>query len=174
MDETWDTDPYETDVYAWSQRQAALLRDIASRSTRSNELDWEHLAEEIEDVGNSALNAVRSFLRQFLLHLIKAAYSPQQALAPRWGDEAIRFHGDAVDRLTPSMKPLIDIEALWSRAVQGAKASLALYGESFTQAPPVMCPFSLDELTNSSFDVGAAIDRLRLSPDHVALPAERQ
>ena len=54
---------YDTDIYAWSQQQAAVLRDLASRPDLPNELDLQHVAEEIEDVGISELNAVRSFLR---------------------------------------------------------------------------------------------------------------
>jgi hypothetical protein len=40
--------PYDTDVIAWATEQAALLR-----SGRLAEIDIEHIAEEIEDVGKS-------------------------------------------------------------------------------------------------------------------------
>jgi hypothetical protein len=39
---------YDRDVIAWATRQAALLR-----ARRFDELDIEHIAEEIEDVGKS-------------------------------------------------------------------------------------------------------------------------
>lgn len=45
-------DLYEADFYLWSQRQAEALR---SRS--HNRLDWEHLAEEVEDLGGSQKRA---------------------------------------------------------------------------------------------------------------------
>ena len=35
---------------AWSEHQASLLRRVA-RGERVNEVDWEHVIEEIEDVG---------------------------------------------------------------------------------------------------------------------------
>lgn len=37
--------PYEADVIAWAQEQAALLR-----AGRLDEIDAEHIADEIEDV----------------------------------------------------------------------------------------------------------------------------
>jgi hypothetical protein len=56
-------DLYEHDILAWSTRQADLLRRLA-RGERVNGIDWDHVAEEIEDVGLSELNAVCSYLRQ--------------------------------------------------------------------------------------------------------------
>ena len=48
---------YEEDFYAWTQRQAELLRRLAPVG---NELDMEHIAEEIEDLGRSDLRAAQS------------------------------------------------------------------------------------------------------------------
>jgi hypothetical protein len=60
---------YDHDILAWSQYQSSLLRRVA-RGERVNEVDWPHVVEEIEDVGLSELNAVRSYLRQLLVHLL--------------------------------------------------------------------------------------------------------
>ena len=43
---------YKDDVLAWSRAQAAALR---RRDAGHDVLDWDNLAEEIEDVGNSIL-----------------------------------------------------------------------------------------------------------------------
>ncbi|MEA2741530.1 MAG: hypothetical protein QOH05_4837, partial [Acetobacteraceae bacterium] len=61
---------YERDVLAWSQHQADLLRRLG-RGERVNDVDWTHLAEEIEDVGLSELHSVESFLTLILVHLLK-------------------------------------------------------------------------------------------------------
>jgi hypothetical protein len=53
---------YEEDVYAWSEQQAAVLRRLARRRDRPNELDLAHIAEEIEDVGASQLRAAKSLI----------------------------------------------------------------------------------------------------------------
>ncbi len=62
-------DLYERDILAWSESQAALLRRLA-RGERVNDVDWEHVVEEIEGVGLSELNAVRSYLRLIMTHLL--------------------------------------------------------------------------------------------------------
>ena len=39
---------YETDFYAWTQRQAGLIRE-----EEFEQIDWDHLIEEIESLGSS-------------------------------------------------------------------------------------------------------------------------
>jgi uncharacterized protein DUF29 len=51
------TPHYEEDFYAWTQAQAALLRE-----GKWHDLDCEHLIEEIEDLGRSARKELRSYL----------------------------------------------------------------------------------------------------------------
>ena len=51
---------YEDDFYAWTQHQAEVLRTMR---TPDNRFDREHLAEEIEDLGKSERDAVRSQVR---------------------------------------------------------------------------------------------------------------
>jgi hypothetical protein len=63
METTMD-DSYDTDILAWSEQQASVLRGLRSRGDLPNELDLEHVAEEIEDVGRSELNAAQSLIRQ--------------------------------------------------------------------------------------------------------------
>ncbi|MBP2171074.1 hypothetical protein J2125_004266 [Erwinia toletana] len=46
---------YETDVLAWSTEQAALLR-----AGKFSQIDIEHIAEEIEDVGKSEKRELES------------------------------------------------------------------------------------------------------------------
>ena len=61
---------YDRDALAWSEQQAALLRRHAA-GERVNGIDWDHVVEEIEDVGLSELRMVRSYLGLILLHLLK-------------------------------------------------------------------------------------------------------
>ena len=91
-------DLYDTDILAWSQRQAAVLRDLAARRDLPNELDLDHVAEEIEDVGRSELNAVQSFIRLCLVHIVKAACSLRirgelTATVSRSATDAVESHG---------------------------------------------------------------------------------
>ena len=54
-------DLYEDDFYAWTQAQAQALRAPGMRA--SNVVDWERVAEEIEDLGKRDVLAVQSLLR---------------------------------------------------------------------------------------------------------------
>jgi len=55
---------YDRDIVAWAEEQAHLLR-----AGRLAELDIEHLAEEIEDLGKSEQRALASRLSVLLAHL---------------------------------------------------------------------------------------------------------
>ncbi len=48
------TELYDQDFYAWTQRNANLLRQ-----GRAAEIDWEHLAEEIEEMGKGSSSSSR-------------------------------------------------------------------------------------------------------------------
>jgi hypothetical protein len=73
---------YEHDFLAWSKQQAEALRE-AARSGSNRRLDWENLAEEIEDLGASQRWATSSFIMRIVQHLVKLEYSP--AADPRNG-----------------------------------------------------------------------------------------
>jgi hypothetical protein len=85
MAEVLDRSLYQTDYYAWTKQQAAELRAMAARRVSST-LDLENLAEEVESLGRSDLNSIRSQIQRVIEHLLKLEYSP--ALEPRrdWRD----------------------------------------------------------------------------------------
>ncbi len=54
---------YDEDIRAWSQHQAAVLRRMAANpAALPDDLDLEHVAEEIEEVGNVQCFAAESNL----------------------------------------------------------------------------------------------------------------
>ena len=73
---------YQTDTAAWSEHQAAALR-AAARGGSNQPLDWENLAEEIEDLGRSLKYALRSQISRVIQHHVKLEHSP--ATDPRGG-----------------------------------------------------------------------------------------
>ncbi len=78
---------YDSDVYAWSQRQGALLRRLAAGERVNDvDLDWPNIAEEIEAVGRSERTAVASHIANIIEQLIKLQASP--ATEPRAGWQA--------------------------------------------------------------------------------------
>jgi hypothetical protein len=60
---------YETDVIAWTNEQAAFIR-----SGRSDLLDIEHIADEIEDVGKSEKRELKNRMVVLLAHLLRWQY----------------------------------------------------------------------------------------------------
>ena len=82
------TDLYDTDILAWSEHQAALLRRrAAGELVNEGDLDWPNLAEEIESVGSEQLHAVESLLVQILLHRLKAEAWPDSSDVSHWRRE---------------------------------------------------------------------------------------
>jgi len=75
---------YDDDFYAWTQYQAEVLRTLP---TSDNRFDREHLAEEVEDLGKSERDAVRSQVERILLHFLKLRFG-WRPLA-KWNDIVI-------------------------------------------------------------------------------------
>ncbi|MDD1650135.1 MAG: DUF29 domain-containing protein [Methylococcaceae bacterium] len=62
---------YESDFFGWTQRQSELLR-----AGRFEEVDTEHLIEEIEAMGRSERQQLTRRLEILLTHLLKWRYQP--------------------------------------------------------------------------------------------------
>jgi hypothetical protein len=136
-------DLYEHDILTWSEHQADLLRRVA-RGERVNNVDWAHIVEEIEDVGLSELNAVRSYLRLMLVHLLKLRGWRDSPSANHWRGEVVSFQKDAVQRYAPSMRQRIDLAKLYADAIE--QLETITYDDIAPSAWPPDCPFSLDQL----------------------------
>jgi len=136
-------DLYDRDAFAWSEYQADLLRRLA-RGERVNDLDWEHVVEEIEDVGLSELNAAQSFLHQMLVHLLKVCGWPDSPSAGHWRGNLVAFQKDAARRFAPSMRQRIDLARLYSDALEQLEP--VQYDGTAPLPWPVECPFTLDQL----------------------------
>ncbi|MFZ4409368.1 MAG: DUF29 family protein [Paracraurococcus sp.] len=76
-------DLYRTDIVTWSRQQAERLRRHVG-GERVNDLDWEHVIEEIEDLGNSEITAVRSLLIQAMVHALKIVRWPDSPAVNHW------------------------------------------------------------------------------------------
>jgi hypothetical protein len=153
---------YDTDILVWSEQQASALRDLAlSRRDLPNELDLEHVAEEIECVGRSELFAVQSLIRQILIHIIKAVSVPEADAARHWRSEVVGFHDDLLGRVTPSMIGRIDIAALWRRARKRAEADLAEHDQVVAASLPRDCPIDLQAVVDPEFKVAQAIEQVQ-------------
>lgn len=139
---------YERDFYAWTRRQAAMLR--AGNLTG---VDVEHLAEEMEDMGREQRRAVRSHLRHLLVHLLKLRCSPATDPRSGWIDEIHHARAEIEDRLTdsPSLAPHLAslfVEA-WPRARRRAISQMEVHDESPSVPPD--CPFTLEQALDDDY-----------------------
>jgi hypothetical protein len=126
---------YEVDIYAWSQRQGALLRRLAAgERVNDADLDWPNIAEEIETVGRSERAAVRSHILDVIEHLMKLQASPAQEPRAGWVDtiERARLEIEELLKDSPSIRPLADglITDMTPKARRFAEKALALHGET--------------------------------------------
>lgn len=155
---------YEDDAFLWSRQQAALLRDLARTAAKlPNALDLPNIAEEIEGVGLSELNSVRSHLVQLLIHLIKAASSPAVEPRRKWLEEVLLHRTQAGVHFTPGMRQHLDPQDLWVRAGRQAASALDLYGETLVPLPQEV-PFTCDDLLGDSVGAEQLLRRLQAPP----------
>ena len=137
---------YDDDFYAWTQYQAQVLRNLR---TDDNRFDRERLAEEIEDLGKSERDTVRSQIRRILMHLLKLQHSPSSGPRYGWMGSILNARAIIDDKLTPTLRR--DIEALLPRLYGKARGEAQLSfrefgGSEAADALPRECPYSLDQI----------------------------
>jgi hypothetical protein len=134
---------YETDVVAWANEQARLLR-----AGRWDRLDIEHIAEEIEDVGKSEQRELASRMAVLLAHLLKWEYQPERRGAS-W-ETTIRTQRAAIERRlrrTPSLAASLRDPDWWADAWDDALDQATR--ETGIPDLPETCPWRLDRVLDS-------------------------
>ena len=142
-------DLYDTDIVTWSERQADALRRRAA-----NEIDWDNVAEEIEDVGRSEINATLSQIDNILRHRIYLHGWPDAPSARRWTAELEEFERQL--RRTYRSSMTTGGEAKVTEAfVREAYAAATRYCLGHMDDPPTMplpeaCPWSLADILSGA------------------------
>jgi hypothetical protein len=151
---------YEEDFHAWALEQARVLRELGQRVALPNELDLQHVAEEVEDLGNEQRFQVESNLRQAMIHLIKIAAFPDNPAVAHWLQEVNAFLDTAQDRFSQSMTRAISVQRLWERSVRRVAADMRVAGKPVPEMPADV-PFSLDMLIAGDPDPRTLADQIR-------------
>ncbi|MCC7267028.1 MAG: DUF29 domain-containing protein [Caulobacteraceae bacterium] len=94
-------DLYDVDFVAWTEAQAAALR---ARRSGANALDYDNLAEEIEDLGKSEQHACESFVENIIEHLLKIEFIGPRETIPHWRGEIVAFRNSLKRRLTKTIE----------------------------------------------------------------------
>lgn len=137
---------YEEDFYAWTQQQAELLRRLPPAG---NQLDLEHIAEEIEDLGRSDLRAARSLCQHIIEHFLKLEYSGLEYPAEHWRDEIVEWRLQLEQILTRSVEAKLDLPSQY-------RAALRLVRRLERDVPGLMsrlpraCPYTLEQIRGSA------------------------
>lgn len=152
---------YETDALAWAEQQSDLLSRLAAGERLNAAVDWEHVVEEIRDVGISELHRCESLLTQAIIHLFKLHLWPASQAAIHWRRETGVFLVGAKRHFTTSMRQRIDVASLYADAVRVMLAG----GDIRKESLPGACPLEFDALLASDIDVEALV--ARIGTDHV-------
>lgn len=138
---------YDTDVYAWAQEQARLIR-----AGHLDQIDIENVAEEIESVGRSELREALSYVEKILLHLTCLKFSPARQPRKHWKKESRNFRDllEASLRDSPSLKRKIEeqFDLPWRRARRDALEKLE---EDGIMHVPAESPFILDQVLHEDY-----------------------
>lgn len=129
---------YQTDFNIWLEETAKLLLE-----NRWQEIDKEHLIEEISDLGKSEKRAISSQLIRLLLHLLKWQYQPQR-LSDNWIDPITdaRTQIELTIKDSPSLKnyPQEQLEDSYEKARRQAAKQTGLIISTF----PEECLYELE------------------------------
>ena len=136
---------YDEDFLLWTEKTARLLRD-----GHLDELDIEHLAEEIECMGTSQRRELESRLTVLLTHLLKWGW--QHAKRSRsWKATAANQRAELrrLFRQSPSLKNQVAeaIAESYEDAIDQASIETGLPAETF----PQHCPFTPEQVLDREF-----------------------
>lgn len=134
---------YQEDYQQWLDETILFLKN-----RQLDHLDYEHLIEELEDLGNEQKHAVESLVIQVLQHLLFYQYwqSERDYNDRHWRTEIIAFRTQLELRLTTNLKNHLQnrLDYLYSKAkkIAEVKTNLQL---------PSQNPYSLDEVLDEDW-----------------------
>lgn len=136
-------DLYETDATAWAEAQADALRRRAT-----NEIDWDNVAEEIEDVAQRNRDRIEGALTTALIHLLKWQFQPD-ARSNAWKAMVVaeRSRIARLIRRNPSLAgyPAAVLADVHPDVCALAEAETSLIGL------PASCPWTIERVLDHRF-----------------------
>ncbi|WP_341539449.1 DUF29 domain-containing protein [Thiobaca trueperi] len=136
---------YEHDIHAWTQQTVDLLRQ-----RRFQEVDIEHLVEELETMGRRDRQELVSRLKILLGHLLKWQYQPAHR-SSSWRGSILEQRLRVRDLLEdcPSLKPFLG-EAATAAYGDGMKLASKETGLPLVQFPETL-PYALAPLLDDDW-----------------------
>jgi hypothetical protein len=140
---------YDRDYYAWVQDQVEALR-----RHRVEDVDWENLAEEIEDLGKSERRSIESQMVRMLEHLLKLQYAGgtiRRNNARSW-QLSVKDARLVVRKLldeNPSLRP--GLAGILSYAYQRGRLAALRKARLPDDAIPESCPWAVEHVMDDNF-----------------------
>ena len=133
---------YEKDYVAWLQDQAEKLR-----SPERNTLDWQTLAEELEEMVDERKYKAESFLIQLLSHLLLYAYWKHPYYLPHWTDE--------IDNFRLELSLLFRSKVIYNHALERFgycyQKALGKASRKSGLTLPVDCPWTIEKILDEDW-----------------------
>ena len=142
---------YESDFYHWTVDQVRNLR-----LGKLDSLDLEHLAEEIESLGNQQRSELENRLAILLGHLLKWDLQPD--LRGKSWRSTIREQRRQIQKLitkNPSLKSYLD-EAM-SEGYESALDLVVRETPFDYKELPQVCPYTIAQIFDNNFPIGMEI-----------------
>lgn len=142
---------YAEDFYSWTRQQAEALRGAAAvRPNDPGGIDWEHLADEIWELGLSLENELYHRYVVLLAHLLKWQAQPRgRGGSWRGTIKEQRYRIARLLRKNPGLKPVraAEFADAYPEARERALDESGLPDDSV----PATCPFALEQAEDQAF-----------------------
>lgn len=138
---------YDRDFLIWTEKQIESLK-----KGQWEQLDVEHLVEELAALGRSEQKELGSYLQVLFMHLLKYQHQPQRRTRS-WKVTISNCRDKIQDCLedTPSLRRFLQdpdwIQKYYQRARRDAAKETGKPIETF----PAECPFSITQILDSNF-----------------------
>ena len=140
-----EADQYDRDFLAWTRVTATRLRH-----GRFREINIEHVAEEIEDMGKRDVDELCGRMEALIAHLLKWKQQPRKR-SHSWRATSVtqRLEIRRLLRRSPSLRRHLRIEEAenYQGAVKRAAAETGLRRETL----PSVCPYSIEQILDEEF-----------------------
>ena len=139
---------YDEDSYSWFFHTAQLLRE-----KRMNEIDIDHLIEEMEDMGNSLQNALESDLATLIQHLLKWQFQPSYRVWDISGKSWTASIKESRRRVTRRLQKSPGLKGKLAETFEDAyaKGRYNAYLETFIEELPLENPYTFEQIMNNDF-----------------------
>jgi hypothetical protein len=136
---------HDQDFHSWAKRNAELIRQ-----GRLSEIDAEHVAEELENMGKSQKRELVNRLAVLLAHLLKWQYQPDRR-SNGWVSTIVTQRREILLLLdeSPSLRHAMDssIERGYRFARDQAAREMGVGKKTSSES----CPYSFDQIVNEDF-----------------------